>query len=222
MEFYPANESKLFISIFRWYTRWLFKRRFERVWIRQDYEPDRRSRTIYYLNHHSWWDGLIPFLLNEFRFHQRARAVMEDIQMERYRFFSKIGAFSVNRDDPRGAIRSLRYAVQSMQRERASLFIYPEGKITPPGSPLSFEGGLAWICSKLHDRRVDIVPVGIYMHTMRSDKPELLLRVGTPVRDGSELSNEGRTALFEDRLQSVLTDLRETAGSENRPFERML
>lgn len=145
MEFIPARESKLFINIFRFYTRMLFRRRFEHVWLRQEYQPGDESRTVYYLNHNSWWDGLIPFLLNEYRFGQRARALMEDKQIEQYPFFNKIGAFSINRDNTRSAITSLRYAVQSMQRKQASLFIYPEGELRPISGTLDFEGGLGWL-----------------------------------------------------------------------------
>ena len=173
MEFIPAKESKWFIWLFKWYTWLLFKRRFHRVWLRQEYDPCSQCKTIYFLNHNSWWDGLIPLLLNEFRFHQKARALMEDKQIQQYSFFRKIGAFSINRSDPRKAITSLRYAVQSMKRERASLFIYPEGTITPAGTSPEFEGGLAWLHSKVAGLDVHFVPIAIHMQTIRHDKPEL-------------------------------------------------
>lgn len=217
LDFIPARESSLFIKIFRIYVRILFKRRFKHVWLRQDYTPKPDSRTVYYLNHYSWWDGIIPLLLNEYRLHQEARALMEDKQMKQYSFFKKIGAFSINRDDPRKAITSLRYAVQSMKRDRASLFIYPEGKITAAGSDLSFEGGLAWLHSKVPD--TDYVPVGIYMHTIRHDKPELHLHVGKPVDVNRELSNSEKTQLFEHELSKILDGLRQTAGFDDSLYE---
>jgi len=220
VDFIPAQESTLFMKAFRIYTRWLFKRRFSAVWLKQEYEPCSVCKTVYYLNHHSWWDGLIPFLLNEYRFHQQARALMEDKQMKKYKFFRKIGAFSINRDDPRKAITSMRYAVQSFQRDRASLFIYPEGKITPVGSSMDFEGGLAWLSDKLPD--VHFVPVGIYMHTIRSDKPELHLHVGSPNRFNESMSNDERTRLFEETLDHILDELRNKAGYDDSEFERFI
>lgn len=222
MEFIPARESKIFLFFFRWYTWFLFKRRFKRVWIKQDYRPKDTDRTIYFLNHHSWWDGLIPLLLNEFRFRQKARAMMEDVQMKRYVFFQKIGAFSVNRSDPRKAITSLRYAVQSMNRDNASLYLYPEGTITPAGSRLEFEGGLAWLHSKLWKQEVDFVPIGIYIHTMRFDKPELHLHVGQPVKADPSLANRDKTEIFENRLKFLLEKLRSNAGFGDEGFERLL
>lgn len=218
MDFIPAKESPLFIKIFRIYVRLLFKRRFKRVWIRQEYHPNEKSRSIYYLNHHSWWDGIIPLLLNEYRFQQHARALMEDKQMKQYGFFKKIGAFSINREDPKKAVTSLRYAVQSMQRNNASLYIYPEGSITPAGSELSFEGGLAWLHDKLPD--VDFVPIGIYMHTIRGDKPELHLHVGQKVVMDAGLGIDSKTQIFEQKLATLLQELQETAGFDDSIYER--
>ena len=220
MDFIPAKESRLFISVFRWYTYLLFKRRFKKVWLKQEYEPCPSCKTVYYLNHHSWWDGLIPLLLNEFRFRQRARAIMEDRQMKKHSLFRKIGAFSINRKDPRKAITSLRYALESFERPNASLFIYPEGSITPVGSKMNFEGGLAWLHSRLEE--VDFVPVAIHMHTIRHDKPELHLHVGDALRLDRREPGDQRTEGFEQALDRMLRELRETAGFDDTGFERFL
>ena len=220
MDFIPAKESPVFIKIFRLYTKLLFKWRFKNVWLKQEYEPCSECKTVYFLNHHSWWDGLIPLMLNEYRFRQQARAIMEDKQMKTYSLFQKIGAFSINRDDPRSAVTSLRYAVKSFNRDHASLFIYPEGTITPAGSSMNFEGGLAWLHDKLDN--VDFVPVGIYMHTVRHSKPELHLHVGRPIRMNESLSKEEKTDHFETVLDQMLDELHQTAGFDDSEFEHFL
>ena len=220
MDFIPANESPVFIKIFRLYTKLLFKWRFKTVWLKQEYEPSSECKTVYFLNHHSWWDGLIPLMLNEYRFYQQARAIMEDKQMKTYSLFQKIGAFSINRSDPRSAVTSLRYAVKSFDRDKASLFIYPEGTITPAGSLMNFESGLAWLHEKLNN--VDFVPVGIYMHTIRHNKPELHLHVGRPIRLEDRLSRDKKTTQFEKSLDQILSDLRKTAGFDDSQFEQFL
>lgn len=198
--------------------RLLFKRRFHQVWLRQEYHPKKDAKTIYYLNHHSWWDGLIPLLLNEFCFHQEARAMMEDKQMRKYSFFKKIGAFSINRNDSRSAVTSLRYAVESFERDHSCLFIYPEGTITPAGSQMDFEGGLGWLANQLPE--VDVVPIGIYMHTIRHEKPELHLQVGPAVDVDQSLSKNEKTALFEHKLDDVLNKLRQKAGFDDSHYKR--
>jgi 1-acyl-sn-glycerol-3-phosphate acyltransferase len=221
LEFLPAQESALFTRLFGVYTKLLFRRRFKHVWLRQEYTPGPQDKTIYYLNHNSWWDGLIPLLLNRYRLHQNGRALMEDRQLKKYPMFRWLGTFSVNRNDPRKVITSLRYAVQSMQRDCASLYLYPEGKIKPAGTKLVFEGGLAWLHSKVADA-VDFVPIGIYMHTLRFDKPELHLHIGKPVRPGPDLSNREKSEVFEQELENLLAGLKIYAGFEDSGFERLL
>ena len=204
--FIPAQESAGFIFFFRQYVKWLFKRRFHRIWIHQEYKPLPDDKTVYFLNHSSWWDGLIPFLLNEFLFHQNGRAMMEDKQMINYGFFKKIGAFSVNRDDKRKALRSLRYALESLKRNNASLFIYPQGKIVPEHyTNLEFENGIGWLHNKCPD--CQFVPVSLTMHTMRSDKPELFINISKQVELDTGLSVQERTKQLQHILQSDLESL---------------
>ncbi len=92
--------------------------------------------SVYFLNHTSWWDGLIPLLLNQKLFKQRARAIMELEQMQTYPFFKWLGTFSIDVDDPTHTLKSMRYAIKSMQRNNAALYIYPEGEIRPASEKL--------------------------------------------------------------------------------------
>lgn len=222
-QFIAAKESGWFIRLFELYVRNLFWRRFRSVRIHADYLPEPEERTIYYLNHSSWWDGLIPFLLNQKVFRQKARAMMEDKQMKRHRFFRKIGAFSVNLQDQRSTIRSLRYAIRSMERKNASLFIYPEGRIVPfsTGKP-EFKEGLPWVISKLEGVRV--VPIGIYTAHLTGDKPDLFLKVGKPVPDLDQKESVETKITLERELQQLLIGLVRDAhaeNTENSPFRKL-
>ena len=220
-DFIPARESALFIALFDWYVRFLFRRRFHRVWLQQRYDPGENGKTIYYLNHTSWWDGLIPLLLNRKRFRQNARAMMEDKQMKQHGFFKKIGAFSVTPDNPRSVIKSLRYAVKSLDRPNSSLFIYPEGRIVPfTTNHLTFQKGLAWIAEKRQD--TDVVPIGIYFNYAKSDKPELFIKIGDSVEYKSDDNTESLNALFEQHLMKLLTEIKEEAHSPNHTFHRFI
>jgi chlorobactene lauroyltransferase len=218
--FIPAGESRWFITLFDMYVRILFRRRFHHVWVDLGYKPGQNSKTIYYLNHTSWWDGLIPLLLNQKLFRQRARAMMEDKQIKKHPFFKKIGAFSVNLSNQRAVIPSLRYAVSSMKRSNASLFIYPEGEIVPFSTKKpAFKKGLAWIAKKCPD--TDIVPVGIYFNYALSDKPELFIRTGKAIHlDRSD--DSGRlNSLFELELGELLNGLQKDAHIKNHSFEAL-
>lgn len=217
MNFIPADEHPFFIWFFDHYTKWSLKRRFKQVWVKQDYVPKPESRTVYFLNHNSWWDGLIPLYLNRHFLQQNARALMEDKQMRQYSFFSKIGAFSINLEDPRSSLISLRYALESMERDQASLFVYPEGTITPPAGTIpKFKDGLAWLYTKT--TQVDYVPITIYSHSMRSSKPELYLAIGDLVDHSNQLPRKELTHLFQHDIYHQLNAVKAVAGSTDLGF----
>lgn len=181
--------------------------RFDSVQIRQNYQPRNGAKTLYYLNHNYWWDGLIPLYLNEKLFHQRARAIMEDTQMRQYRFFSRIGAFSVNLDNPRSAIITLRYALESLKQDDASLYVYPEGKIVPIAPQTAeFKNGLAWIIEQ--KQNIDIVPVGINIDYSHSSKPTLNILVGKELEIPNSLNRNELTNHLKQELNSTLHKLR--------------
>jgi len=220
-EFIPAKESTWFIALFERYVRLLFWRRFKRVWVHEGYRPTKESKTIYYLNHSSWWDGLIPLLLNQKLFRQNARAMMEDKQMRQHSFFKRIGAFSVNLENPRAVIRSLRYAVDSFERPNSSLFIYPEGAIVPfSTNKPSFKKGLAWIAQKSPE--ADVVPIGVYIHIAAYDKPELFLKVGEQLSFDNSDNHEELNHFFEKKLGELLEDLVKEAHDGKNNFSRLI
>ncbi len=201
--------------------RLLFRRRFHRVWCQQNYHPEEHSKTLYYLNHTSWWDGLIPLLLNRKIFRQNARAIMEDKQMRQHTFFKKIGAFSVSLENPRSVIKSLRYAVDSMDRPYSSLFIYPEGVIEPfKTDQISFKKGLAWIAQKRQD--IDVVPIGIYFSFEKTDKPELFLKIGESIDYDRSENADALNSLFESRLMHLLVELKKEAHSTSPSYQRLI
>lgn len=166
------------------------------------------------MNHNYWWDGLLPLYLNRTRFRQKARALMEDKQMHQYRFFSAIGAFSINLEDPRSSLRSLRYAVESMQREHSCLFIYPEGKLSPVSdSKPDFKDGLAWLYQKLDG--VDFVPVAFYIDHSKANKPDLFISIGESVVLDKSLSKSELTNSFEDDLYTLQMNLKHRAMNDS-------
>lgn len=182
-------------------------RRFGSVFVDQQYQPDAESRTVYFANHNYWWDGLIPLYLNRTRFRQQARAMMEDKQMNEYSFFSKIGAFSVNLSDKRSLIRSLRYAVESLQRPNSCLFIYPEGQLNPPSDTVpEFKGGLSWLYDQLPD--ADFVPFAIYIDHSKANKPDLYIRIGEAVRTSNDIPRQDQTKYFQNKVHELLTSIK--------------
>lgn len=208
--FIPAKESPPFIKLFDLYCRILFWRRFSSINIEKNYNPHPDRKTIYYLNHNSWWDGLIPFYLNQKYFNQNARAIMEDKQLKKYSFFRRLGAFSINPEDPRSSIRSLRYAIESMDRPKSALYMYPQGKIVPfTVNQLNFKKGIGWLCKQLPE--VDVVPIAVHIHTMYNDKPKLEISVGSAL----EIDRSDDPEIINQQLEKNLSELLTTLVDES-------
>ena len=158
------------------------------------------------MNHNSWWDGLIPFYLNQKFFRQNARGMMVENQLKKYKFFRRLGVFSINLSDARSSLRSLRYAVESMKRENSALYIYPQGEIVPFSTGnLQFKKGIGWLAKQCPD--ADLVPVGIYIHTMRSDKPELHITAGKEVEVNRGESADTINSELEEALENILVEM---------------
>lgn len=143
--------------------------------------------------------------------------MMEDKQMRQYSFFSKIGAFSINLENSKASLQSLRYAVESLQRNNASLFLYPEGKITPASEQEpKFKEGLAWLYAKTDV--VDFVPAATYIHTLRSSKPELYISIGEKINYDKTLSRKALTKLYQEEIHRLIKEIRDVAGFSDKGF----
>lgn len=209
MNFIPAKESRFVIWFFYWYTRFLMKRRFRKIHIHQKYQPGLNSRSVYFMNHFYWWDGLLPLYLNNKLFKQNARAIMEDKQMKQYPFFAKIGAFSINLSDPRSSIQSLRYSVESMKRDHSCLFIYPQGEIVPTTfEKPEFKPGLAWLYQNLEE--VDFVPIAFYIDYSKHHKPDLHISIGESVHPDNQLNKNELTHYFETQIHIQLNNIQQS------------
>lgn len=216
----PAQYSVNFNRLFAIYSANLFRRRFDSIYIDGTFRPGSLDRTVWYMNHHTWWDALIPNLLNSKVFHQDMRAIMDEEQLRKYPFFRKLGAFSVDRSHPRSALNALEYAVDALQQDHSSLYIFPQGKIEPEFiDPMKFEGGLAWLYRSLPN--VDFVPIATTMNTRYSDKPRLLISIGTPLRS-NETDRKKLTGLFEQSITDVLSHIRDIAEHEHPLIDRLL
>lgn len=107
---------------------------------------------------------------------------MDEAALRRHPFFRRIGTFSIHRQNPRKALESLHYASEMMNHaetgKKIALWIYPEGKMKSPASNIRSEGGVVRLIRMLNPDKSQIVPFATWMHTMRSDKPELFIKIG--------------------------------------------
>lgn len=197
---------------------------FHRVYLRQAApSPGADSPpVIMFGNHSAWWDAHLAMVLNEECWHTDGYVMVEDTQLARYSFFRLCGAFSVNRRDPRSAVKSINYAVELLTQapprptSPRALLIFPQGEIRANDMrPLSFQQGIGRIASKTVQQvgACALYPIALRYEFIGEQKPDAFISVGHPliVSKGDEDAPDPRqiTARMEQALTEELDRLRD-------------
>lgn len=173
-----AHRVAGFDACFTIYVRGLVRRNFSRVWAAGACELPPSGGYVAAANHHSWWDGLIPYFLHRMQQRDRPFALMmSDAELRRFPYFRLGGAFSVDASSVRAAREAVQYAAQEASAG-AAVWIFPEGELRAVTAPLRFSSGFA------HAARaagVPIVPAAMRFVMRAQQRPEVFLRFGTPI-----------------------------------------
>jgi 1-acyl-sn-glycerol-3-phosphate acyltransferase len=169
---------------------------------------DPRGSYVFAANHLSYMDTPV---------------VLHNIPMQ-FRFLAKQGLFqipflgthltraghiAVPRDDPRGAIKSLSRAAETIREHGISVLIFPEGGRSPDGALHPFKEGAAYIAIKAG---VPVVPVALIgtrevmamgSATIHSGR-EVRLRIGDPIPTANLILRD-RHALTDKLHDQILT-----------------
>lgn len=170
---------------------------------------------VVFLNHASWWDPLICLLLAERCYPGRpVYAPIDSAQLERYRFFRKLGFFGVEPDTRRGAATFLRMGEQILSNDQAMLWVTPQGRFADPRErPLAFRSGLGHLAPRVPGTL--FVPLALEYAYWHERTPEALACFGDPIRVDMENLHwsaetwtrtlESHLAAAQDRLAAAST-----------------
>ncbi|HLL05231.1 MAG TPA: lysophospholipid acyltransferase family protein [Myxococcaceae bacterium] len=205
----PAAKSGPMAWLWDRYVGWKFRSTFRGLWVRGVLPTEERPRLVY-VNHSNWWDGFALHQLAQAA-HWDAYCLMEEKNLRRYRFLTRIGAFSIRPGDAASSLESLRYARQLMRRPRTAMYIFPEGEHRPFGVlPLQLQRGVETLARVT---RVDCVPVALRYAFFEHERPDLLVEVG-PAHAAGEL------ALFQQNLEAVVRKVASATSLEG--FSRVV
>lgn len=143
---------------------------------------DKRFATIFYAPHCNWWDGIVGYNMIRRVFNLNLRMMVEE--MNRFPLFSQVGAFPVNKKSPQTVMRSVKFAVDALEKPDIGFWLFPEGIIKPPNHrPFEFQTGLAYMAKKCAQKYggINIIPVSVNYTFLREDKPEVLVDIGKAV-----------------------------------------
>lgn len=202
-----ADKSKRFELLFSLYNRhYLIGRRFRSFAISGEVDPcTGESPVLYIMNHSSWWDGLLVYMALSSRSRREHYMMMEERQLRKYRFFSKIGAYSIDRERPADIRRSMRYTADLLN-QGAGVWIFPQGEIRHlEQRPLGFKPGIGLLLRQAS--QASVVPVTLYHGMAGHAKPEATLRFGFPLRLPWQNLTAGRIAeILEENLTEQLNE----------------
>lgn len=165
---------------------------------------------VLYGNHPGWWDAVLPLILSRRHFRHDAYAMMEEKQLARYGFFRKIGCFSVVRENPREALRSLAYAKELLEGSSRALWVFPQGVLTSAEKrPLGFYNGTARLLRDLGE--VIAIPVAFRYEFVEQELPEAFVAVGKPwhIRRDERVDVRRTTDILEQLLEYEMDVQRE-------------
>lgn len=134
--------------------------------------------TLFLANHSCWWDLFLVHALNT-TIPVDGYGMMEHFNMVRFGFFRRIGAFSVDRTDPVAVRASLDYAAELLQKPRAGVWIFPQGRMVGNDvRPLDFQSGLRALVRRAG--RVRVCAVALRYEFWQDERPEAFVRFRKP------------------------------------------
>ncbi len=220
-----ARKNKIFESLFSFYNTRLLKKHFFRIMISGEENLLLRSKespVILFANHSNWWDGLVAFYLSKKLWNIDAYVMMDIEQMQKYRFFKWLGAFSVNRNSPKEAMESVEYSVSLLHNSNRVLWIFPQGLMQPNDfRPIVFYNGISKITQKLGN--VNLIPVAFRYEFLMEQRPEILISIGKAKTLKAQEDSRELTRTLNNELVRELDALKnKMINSETDGFKTIL
>jgi len=128
---------------------------------------------VFCVNHSNWWDAAVVCWLTDF-LKLNAYCLMEEKQVREHRFFKRIGAIPIVREDPRQSIKTLNYASDLIRDSNKALWIFPQGEIiSNERMPLIFYNGISYLIEKL--KRVILINTHLEYRFTSEQRPEIFI-----------------------------------------------
>jgi hypothetical protein len=115
--------------------------------------------------------------------------MMLESQLERYWFFKKLGAFSINPQNPKSIINTFNYTEKILKNTDNFVVTYPQGRIRPyEERPMEIKSGVQNIIKRIF-RSTIVVPVGFKIQYFEEKHPEVFCRFGNII-EGKDIISD--------------------------------
>ncbi|TNC12480.1 glycerol acyltransferase [Methylobacterium terricola] len=165
--------------------------------------------VVVYCNHPAWWDAALIILLAQ-RFFPAAEsfAPFDAAMLARYRIFSRMGAFGVDLDSPRGAASFMAASRTILDRPGRVMWITAQGRFSDVRErPLGLRPGVARIAELAPEALFVPLALDYAFWEERGAEACLAFGPGIPARDLLALPRPDRLARLEADLTATLDRL---------------
>ena len=194
-----ADHTKWAELIFDPYLKRLLKKSFCDFRIINELpEIDKTKSLLITPNHFSWWDGFFVYWLNKKVLSKKLFVMMLEEQLKRYWFFQKVGCYSIDLNDNRKMITSLKYTNDLLTDAENLVTIYPQGKIQSyDAHNIILKNGIEFL-AKHSNTEFQVLPIAFRIHHTNERLPFVYLRFGEmltskEISQHSVIFNEGFT-----------------------------
>ncbi len=174
-----ADHKKWAEFVFDIYLRKLLKKSFYDFRVINELPALDDSKSIIVTpNHFSWWDGFFIYWLNKKILNKKLFVMMLEEQLKKYWFFKKLGCYSIDLNDNRKMIVSLKYTMDLLLKPNNLVTIYPQGEIQAYDEKhIVLKEGIDFISRK---STVDfqILPIAFKIHYTNERLPIVYARFG--------------------------------------------
>lgn len=132
--------------------------------------------TLLIPNHNTWWDGFFAYFFNETVTKQNIYLMMLNEQLKKYPFFSQVGAYGIDPDNPKSTLTSMKYTLELLDQPtspKSMVCIFPQGELqswNPQG--LRFKSGIDWLIRKW-ESPINLIPLAIRAEFLDDQLPQL-------------------------------------------------
>ncbi|MFG6149104.1 lysophospholipid acyltransferase family protein [Halobacillus sp. B23F22_1] len=214
-----ANKSPWMMWGFTRFNRIFLHHHFNNIKICNLNSTSISKKSLFIVNHSSWWDALIIFFLNDQVVQSDAYGMMHEEGIRRFPFFRKIGVYSMNSKDRRHLLSSLSYSTELLERDK-TVWMFPQGDEQHlEKRPLEFSNGASYIAERAEG--VHVIPVSLYYSLEHMKKPNVYAIIGRPIDQSlyKSLSRKEKTQLFEKKVTAQLNELKKLVIQEKKePF----
>jgi 1-acyl-sn-glycerol-3-phosphate acyltransferase len=208
-----SNHKKWAQFVFYKYINFLLRRNFRNFYLVNTFpEIEEEAGLVITPNHISWWDGFFAGYIEKLFLHRTPHIMMLEKQLNKYWFFSNVGAYSINPGNTKSIIESALYTRDVISNSQNSVIIFPQGEIEAfEKRPLKLKKGLQLFVHGI-DSNFYILPIAFKIQHFEEKNPAVIVRFGKLLEGKAVQSN---LAIYEEEFLRNLDKLNNAAYTKS-------